>query len=371
MKHCTHQDHDVRTRLEFVEAGSAFGLRSVIFLGLVSALVLQAQEALPPIQFNVPYRCANGTAYVIQRCEPGKKEEVCYFHIEANGRREDDRYNVRSQFTDMMKRCPVSSAPKPAAQPGRAATPPIAIPNRPAEGAGREGATIQQLEEAIRQLGNPPSGPAATQRPTTPPKPPAAAVGPPDPGIVKARAANVDTKMFGIPLGEPLALPKCSGSIFGPPPTTNCIEDNKLAVGLVTALLGVNPDPGEPTVVTIQLTEGNCPTWLNACTFNATIQNGRFVAAVLSTNGRDVEAAVGKELRGKYGQRASMRQRFITPNNGGAKFEVWDLDWEFPGLHVEYKVVNSTILDGFVLIESETLYTVRKAKEREAAKPKL
>jgi hypothetical protein len=382
-RHCYHTSYaDLYLRLEVfmnlsrlgavVEAGSPFGLRSVILLGLVSALVVQAQEALPPIQFNVPYRCPDGTAYVIQRCEPGKKQEVCYFHIEANGRREDDRYNVRSQFTDMMKRCPVSpAAAKPAAEPGRAATPQIGIPNRPAEGAGREGATIQQLEEAMRQLGNPPSGAAATQKPTTPAKPPAAAVGPPDPDIAKARAANVDTKLFGIPLGEPLALPKCSGGVFGPPPTTNCIEDNKLAERLVTALLGVNPDPGEPTVVTIQLTEGNCPTWLNACSFNATIQNGRFVAAVLSTKGRDVEAAAGKELRGKYGQRASMQQRFITPNNGGAKFEVWDLDWDFPGLHVEYKVVNSTILDGFVLIESETLYAVRKAKEREAAKPKL
>jgi hypothetical protein len=107
------------------------------------------------------------------------------------------------------------------------------------------------------------------------------------------------------------------------------------------------------------------------CSFYATIQNGRFIAARLRTKGRDVEASAGKELRGKYGQRASMQQRFITPNNGGSKFEVFDLDWEFPGLHVEYKVVDATILDGSVLIESETVYDVRKANLREAARPKL
>jgi len=33
--------------------------------------------------------------------------------------------------------------------------------------------------------------------------------------------------------------------------------------------------------------------------------------------------------------------------------------------------VNATILDGYVGIESETIYAVRKAKDREAAKPKL
>jgi hypothetical protein len=108
---------------------------------------------------------------------------------------------------------------------------------------------------------------------------------------------------------------------------------------------------------------------MNGCIFNATLQNGRFVATALKTTGRGVEATVAKELRGKYGQRASMQRRVITPNDGGSQFEVLDLEWELPGLHVEYKVVNSTILDGYVLIESEPVYADRKAKE--PVKPKL
>jgi len=28
---------------------------------------------------------------------------------------------------------------------------------------------------------------------------------------------NVDTKLFGIALGEPLAIPECRGGLFGPP----------------------------------------------------------------------------------------------------------------------------------------------------------
>ena len=95
------------------------------------------------------------------------------------------------------------------------------------------------------------------------------------------------------------------------------------------------------------------------------------VAVLLNTKGRDVEKAVGAELRGKYGNRASMQERIITPNSGSKEFNVWDLDWELPGLHVEYKVLDSTIYNGHVRIESETLYNVRKAKAAEAAKPKL
>lgn len=357
-----------------VEAGSAFGFRPLIFLVLVSSLVpVQAQEALPPLQFNVPYRCADGTTYLIQRCERGSKGEVCFFHYEGN---ESERYMARSQFTDMIKRCPVSpAAAKPAAQPGPTATIPIGIPNRPTDPPSQRempslDRVIREIQDAARQQGK---SPIAGNDSRTPAKP-VTVVGPPDPGIAKARAANVDTKVFGIALGEPLALPKCTGGILGPPPSTNCIDEheflNALGNAVASAVVGPDPDPGAGTAVEIQLTPSNCPTWME-CSFYATIQNGRFVAARLRTRGRDVEAAAGKELRGKYGQRASRQQRFITPNNGGSKFEVWDLDWEFPGLHVEYKVVDATILDGVVLIESETVYNVRKANLREAAKPKL
>ena len=59
------------------------------------AWLLTAQESLPPIQFNVPYRCADGTAYVIERCVAGRREEICYFRIEKNGQVEKEVYNVR------------------------------------------------------------------------------------------------------------------------------------------------------------------------------------------------------------------------------------------------------------------------------------
>jgi len=221
--------------------------------------------------------------------------------------------------------------------------------------------------------GLPPTAAAAPPA-AAPSKQAANAVGSPDPSIAKARASNVDTKVFGIPLGEPLALPKCNlfGGLFGGQPQPNCIADAD-PTGLIAGLIGDIGDivPGGDNVQTLQLADANCPTWLDGCEFFAIMRNGRFVAARLRTKGRTVETAVSKELRGKYGERASMQQRFITPDNGSKEFQVWDLDWEFPGLHVEYKVVDATVNDGAVLIESESIYNQRKAQIKEAAKPKL
>ena len=239
--------------------------------------------------------------------------------------------------------------------------------------------TTAEMNARIQDPGNPqpaprapppPAAPATRPAPTNPP----AVARAPDPSIAKARAANVDTKVFGIPLGEPLTLPVCaySGIFDSGSNPTNCILKTgleELGAAVVGAFVGA--DPAEPSnLVTIQVTQSNCPTWMD-CAVRGTLDNGLLVAVFLTTNGREVEAAVAKELRGKYGQRASMQQRFITPNNGSREFEVWDLDWELPGLHVEYKVVDDVVTKGLVRIESERIYQLRLARIREATKPKL
>jgi len=208
--------------------------------------------------------------------------------------------------------------------------------------------------------------PAASPRAPQSAKP---TIGPPDTGIVKARAANVDTKVFGIPLGEPLSLPKCDIGLFGNKTPLPCFAGGEIEK-MLSALTGVNLDAGGEEF-TVMLADSICPTWMTGCSFTATIRNGRFIAAYLNTKGRDVEKTVGAELQGKYGSRASMQQRIVTPNNGSKQFDVWDLDWELPGLHVEYKVLDDNIFAGHVLIESEGLYNRRKAKAKEAARPKL
>jgi hypothetical protein len=84
---------------------------------LLSGALLNAQEQLLPIQFNVPYRCANGQAYVIERCEPGRRGEVCSYRLESPGQQPKAIVNVRSQLTGILNSCPAPAAKAPAAAP--------------------------------------------------------------------------------------------------------------------------------------------------------------------------------------------------------------------------------------------------------------
>ena len=48
-------------------------LVAILVLGL-SSMAVAAQE---PLQFNVPYKCADGTQYVIEKCAPYGRFEMC------------------------------------------------------------------------------------------------------------------------------------------------------------------------------------------------------------------------------------------------------------------------------------------------------
>ena len=242
--------------------------------------------------------------------------------------------------------------------------------------------TTAETNARIQGTGNAQPAPGAAPAPAAPATPtartasanPPAVAPAPDPSFAKARAANVDTKVFGIPLGEPLKLPVCAktGIFDSASNPTNCILKTgleELGATVLGAFLGADTSD-MANLVTIQVAQSNCPTWMD-CAVTGTLDNGLLIAVALTTSGREVEAAVGKELRGKYGQRVSMQQRFISPNNGSRDFEVWDLDWELPGLHVEYKVVSDVTTRGLVRIESERIYQLRRAQIKEATKPKL
>ena len=117
--------------MRFLFRGSyRLSLIAGVLLGLVPiTLFVSAQETLPPIQFNVPYRCADGTTYIIQRCEMGRKGEVCFYRIEKNGQLETEAYNVRSQMTGWMTSCPPPQSPP--AQAGSRGAQPGPAPGQP------------------------------------------------------------------------------------------------------------------------------------------------------------------------------------------------------------------------------------------------
>jgi hypothetical protein len=95
--------------------GIAAGMLSVTFIALAAA----AQE---PLQFNVPYKCADGTQYVIEKCGPYGRFEICTWREEKNGQVITTANSERTQMYGRLKPCPVQAAAKPPA-PGQPTTP--------------------------------------------------------------------------------------------------------------------------------------------------------------------------------------------------------------------------------------------------------
>ena len=234
-------------------------------------------------------------------------------------------------------------------------------------------AVLRQQNAAFGGTASPPPVPAAdpfTQIFGASQAAPAQAVasGPPDPSVAQARAANVDTKVFGMQLGEPISLPGCGlwGSLVV---KTNCQADQ--IEGFVNAMLELAGGANVAEAVVIKLVSDSCPTWIPDCTATASVIDGRLAGVIVQPPGSRVRDAVAKELMTKYGRPTAATQRTITPLEAGSPFDVVDLEWDLPGLHVDYQVVDATIYYGKVRIETGTLYQRRMASEQEAAKPKL
>ena len=90
---------------------------------VIGCCAVLGQEPLPPIQFGVPDRRTDGTAYVIERCEPARRGEVCFYRIEQAGQQPTNVYNTRAQLTSILKSCPAQSAAQPPT-PGAVPAPP-------------------------------------------------------------------------------------------------------------------------------------------------------------------------------------------------------------------------------------------------------
>lgn len=208
-----------------------------------------------------------------------------------------------------------------------------------------------------------------------------------DPSIAKARAAGVDTKVFGVPLGEPISLPRCAtanerkretrsdelanplknmdllGAFRGVQTSTTCQSDGAM-MAFMGALLG-----GTRADRYIMLAKDSCPNWAY-CEVVASLHEGNLVGVAVMILSGAGEDAVGKQLRAKYGK-PTRTQTAQYQNEYGARYEVGELEWVLPGLHVEYKPGPKG--GGVVAIVTETGYKALKAKEavQEAQQPKL
>jgi hypothetical protein len=197
-----------------------------------------------------------------------------------------------------------------------------------------------------------------------------------DPSIAKSRAANVDTKVLGLALGEPLRLPSCDSlSDFS---TRTCVLPNP-AAGLAALGLDLGPRTVEERrtdVTSLLFPRDNCPSWLSDCSASVMTYDGLLVAIDMKTKGHTVNQAVVRDLREKYGPPTSVKPIEVTPRVGNP-FKASNLEWLLPGLHVVYEVVTkgenegevTDVESGQIGFETEAAYHRRLAKEK--AKPKV
>ena len=241
---------------------------------------------------------------------------------------------------------------------------------------------LYQERMSGRTNGNQPNQPSTTSRTNQPAAPGVAGRTPgtgTDPSIAKARAASVDTKVLGLALGEPLRVPSCD-SLSDPSTRTCFVPTSGLALAAF-AFLGLDSGPRtaeeqRTDVKSLIFPQDNCPSWLTNCGASVMTYDGQLVAIDMTTKGHNVNQAVVRDLREKYGPPTSVRPIEVTPRVGNP-FKANNLEWVLPGLHVIYEEITkgenegeaTDVTSGQIGIETEAAYHRRLAKEK--AKPKV
>lgn len=210
---------------------------------------------------------------------------------------------------------------------------------------------------APRQTQPMPAAPRTAQQP-----PP-----PLEPTIARAKAAGVDTRVFGIPLGERLALPTCNFFALGAPPAETCLMNDAITE-LVTQMAKPNGGP----IPLFKLAPANCPGWMSDCTVSAQMDSsGRLIGIVANTDGYAVEAQAMRELTAKYGPKFGRLSVTFTRDENGAKYATSHYDWNLSGLRVLFYVVEDNLKRGRLIVKTEEAFQRRLATTREANRPKL
>jgi hypothetical protein len=277
--------------------------------GIVITAIATGAQQPPPLRLNVPYSCPGNMIVVVKHCERRGEAEFCSLvKGPPNGPLGNETSMPKAQAAALGLMCTTKGGP---------------APQWPT-GLNSNGGAI-----------DPPHSNAAHGNQTL-----SRASGAPDPSIAKARAANVDTKVLGMALGEPLQFPKCQ-SLFE---STTCLQEEPTELAeAVGSALGMKPaaetaEDRRQTGGSVRLGSDDCPSWMSDCGARVLLYDGRLVAIDISTKGHMVDQAVIRQLREKYGAPTLVKPIAVTPRVGNP-FNANTLEWKLPGLHVIYDAV--------------------------------
>ena len=194
-----------------------------------------------------------------------------------------------------------------------------------------------------------------------------------DESLRKARAAGVDTTVFGLKLGEAVRLPVCPdrglmAEMLNPDVDQTCVMSLAGVLEMtddLTVILG-----GEKTVnpydLTIAMSKEACPDWVWGCQFYGQRVDGRLVAVFVLTTGLAAQDQVAAALTKKYKAWSSKGWYQFVNDTNGDKVDALDMTWALAGLNVHFKgfTGGTRAATGSVLIETEAAARQRAQTEK-------
>ena len=194
-----------------------------------------------------------------------------------------------------------------------------------------------------------------------------------DESLQKARAAGVDTTVFGLKLGEAVRLPVCPDrgfmtELLHPGVDQTCVISNAGAEEMNKDLALIFGDEltANPFDLTVAMSQESCPDWVWGCQFSGQRVDGRLVAVLVNTTGLAAQDEIAAALTKKYKAWTTKGWYQFVNDTTGDKVNALDMTWALAGLNVHFKGYTGGTRDalGSVLIETEASARQRAQAEK-------
>jgi hypothetical protein len=165
--------------------------------------------------------------------------------------------------------------------------------------------------------------------------------------------AGEPESVFGLILGEPLALPDCESSVvagvkfYEPVAKATCVEEAKPLAGYGQPVRRVNFNPKQ------------APPYMKHWRVFPLETDGKLIGVHFLTPGVSAQEVVFDALKAKYGKPSSV-QRIAVQNGFGAVFESLEAEWLLPSVQVKFYGTVGKISTGEVFIDLPEAASLRK-----------
>jgi hypothetical protein len=179
--------------------------------------------------------------------------------------------------------------------------------------------------------------------------------------LLPAAAMSADMTVFGLKLGEPLALPEChwndSLRVYGPATNGPCMT------------YGRYTDRRDPASSErrIEFPYSQRPSLSARSYVIGTVINGKLEAVTVPTRGINAIRPTMEALQAKYGEPTSVRT-YPVRNRAGAQFESANATWEFADLSVVYLGSVGVLDAGEIVIATPTGIAERERQHKESTR---